>query len=104
MTGVAPTVRADLLEAGEKSFDRLKNINLKVQYFLSQLDALRMVDEVHSENRESEFDGITENRQYLIGIWIPPSINRGDYCISKAGITMMTAAYAARLAEFGINV
>jgi 3-oxoacyl-[acyl-carrier protein] reductase len=100
--GVAPTVRADLLEAGEESFDRLININLKGPYFLSQLVALRMVEQVKSGNLSSMGLPRIVNISSVSGY--APSINRGDYCISKAGIAMMTALYAARLAEYGINV
>jgi NAD(P)-dependent dehydrogenase (short-subunit alcohol dehydrogenase family) len=100
--GVAPTVRADILEAGEESFDRLLTINLKGPYFLSQLVALQMIEQVKSGNLSSmgmpRIVNISSVSEYA------PSINRGDYCISKAGIAMMTKLYAARLAEFGINV
>jgi 3-oxoacyl-[acyl-carrier protein] reductase len=99
--GVAPTVRADLLEAGEESFDRLININLKGPYFLTQLVARRMIE--HVGNRQSAIGNprivnITSVSAYAA------SVNRGDYCIAKAGLAMMTQLYAARLAEHGINV
>ena len=100
--GVAPTQRADILEAGEESFDRLININLKGPYFLSQLVALRMIEQVKSGNLSSMGLPRIVNISSISGY--APSVNRGDYCISKAGIGMMTALYAARLAEFGINV
>ena len=100
--GVAPTLRADILEAGEESFDRLININLKGPYFLSQLAALRMIEQVKSGNLSSMGLPRIVNISSVSGY--APSVNRGDYCITKAGIGMMTALYAARLAEFGINV
>ncbi|MCI0665424.1 MAG: 3-ketoacyl-ACP reductase [Acidobacteria bacterium] len=100
--GVAPMVRADILEAEEESFDRLININLKGPYFLSQLVALRMIEQVKSGNLSSMGLPRIVNISSVSGY--APSVNRGDYCISKAGIGMMTALYAARLAEFGINV
>lgn len=100
--GVAPSVRADLLEAGEESFDRLININLKGPYFLTQRVAQHMIEQV---------------RRGAVGAFGPPrivtissisaytaSVNRGDYCVAKAGLAMMTKLFAARLAEFGINV
>jgi 3-oxoacyl-[acyl-carrier protein] reductase len=100
--GVAPNVRADLLEAGEESFDRLINVNLKGPYFLTQLVARRMIEQIR--------------RGDLIAFGLPrivtitsvsvytASVNRGDYCVAKAGLAMMTALYAARLAEYGVNV
>lgn len=100
--GVAPNVRADILEAGEDSFDRLININLKGPYFLTQIVARRMIDRI--ERGEATAFGpprivtITSVSAYA------PSVNRGDYCVAKAGLAMMTALFAARLAQYGINV
>lgn len=100
--GVAPSVRADLLEAGEESFDRLININLKGPYFLTQLVARRMIEQVRSGDLNAfglpRIVTITSVSAYAA------SINRGDYCVAKAGLAMMTALYAARLAEYGVNV
>jgi 3-oxoacyl-[acyl-carrier protein] reductase len=100
--GVAPAVRADLLEASEESFDRLIRINLKGPYFLTQSVAGVMIDQVKSGNVGSfglpRIVTISSISAYTA------SVNRGDYCISKAGLSMMTALFAARLAEFGINV
>lgn len=100
--GVAPNVRADILEAGEESFDRLININLKGPYFLTQLVARQMLAQVQ-QTAVSNFGlprivTITSVSAYTA------SVNRGDYCVAKAGLAMMTALYAARLAEYGINV
>lgn len=100
--GVAPNVRADILEAGEESFDRLININLKGPYFLTQLVARQMITQVQ-QSLPSNFGmprivTITSISAYTA------SVNRGDYCVAKAGLAMMTALFAARLAEFGINV
>jgi len=99
--GVAPTVRADLLDASEESFDRLININLKGPYFLTQLVAKQLLKQVG--NRQSAIGNpkiinITSVSAYAA------STNRGDYCIAKAGLAMMTQLIAARLAEHGINV
>lgn len=100
--GVAPKVRADILEAGEESFDHLIDVNLKGPYFLTQLVARQMIGQVAA--------GQT-------GVYGPPRIvtitsisaytastNRGDYCVAKAGLAMMTRLFAARLAEHGIFV
>ena len=100
--GVAPSVRADLLEASEESFDRLININLKGPYFLTQAVARQMIQQVQS-GAETAFGRprivtITSISAYTA------SVNRGDYCVAKAGLGMMTALFAARLAEYGINV
>ena len=100
--GVAPNVRADLLEAGEESFDRLININLKGPYFLTQAVANHMIVQVKS-GQEGPFGPprivtVTSISAYTA------SVNRGDYCVAKAGLAMLTSLYAARLAEYGINV
>jgi 3-oxoacyl-[acyl-carrier protein] reductase len=100
--GVAPSVRADLLEAGEESFDRLININLKGPYFLTQLVARRMIEQIRRVDVSAfglpRIVTITSVSAYTA------SVNRGDYCVAKAGLAMMTALYAARLAEYGVNV
>src|SRR6266850_3499019 len=100
--GVAPDVRADILEASEASFDRLININVKGPYFLTQLVAKWMIE----QRRDGKSPGsvapkiitITSISAYTA------STNRGDYCISKAALSMLTPLYASRLAENGINV
>ena len=92
--GVAPDVRADILDASEESFDRLININLKGPYFLTQLVARAMI----AAKTPGKIVNITSVSAYTA------STNRGDYCVSKAGLAMMTKLYAARLAEHGINV
>lgn len=99
--GVAPDVRADILEAGEASFDRLIQINLKGPYFLTQLAAKWMIDQVRSRSdaeRRPKIVTVSSISAYTA------SVNRGDYCLSKAALSMLTQLYAARLAEFGINV
>ncbi len=100
--GVAPDVRADILEAGEESFDRLININLKGPYFLTQLVARQMIAQVQS-NAVSSY-GLPRIVTISSISAYTASVNRGDYCIAKAGLGMMTALFAARLAEYGINV
>ncbi len=99
--GVAPSVRADILEAGEESFDRLISINVKGPYFLTQLAAKWMIEEVRSEKsggRKPKIITVSSVSAYTA------STNRGDYCVSKAALSMLTPLFAARLAEFGINV
>lgn len=98
--GVAPSVRADILEASEESFDRLISINLKGPYFLTQRVAQEMIAQVEREpeGTKPQIVNITSVSAYTA------SVNRGDYCISKAGLGMMTALWAARLAEYRIRV
>jgi len=94
--GVAPDVRADLLEAGEESFDRVLGINLRGPYFLTQAVARRMI--TTSSTNPAKIVVISSISAYAA------SVNRGDYCVAKAGLAMMTRLYAARLAEHGIGV
>ncbi len=97
--GVAPDVRADVLEATPESFDRLMRINLRGPYFLTQRAANWMI-------KQRQADG--EMRPAIINVSSVSatvvSTNRGDYCISKAGVAMATQVWAARLGEFGIPV
>ncbi len=97
--GVAPAERADILESGEASFDRLISINLKGPYFLTQLAANWMADQYKAD---SGFTGAIINVSSVSATVV--SVNRGDYCISKAGIAMATRLWAARMAEFGVSV
>jgi 3-oxoacyl-[acyl-carrier protein] reductase len=97
--GVAPNVRADILDAGEESFDRLIEINLKGPYFLTQLVARHMIEQVEA--------GVVTAPKIVIVSSISAytaSVNRGDYCVAKAGLAMTAQLYAARLAGHGINV
>jgi 3-oxoacyl-[acyl-carrier protein] reductase len=98
--GVAPSVRADLLEAGEDSFDRLIGTNLKGPYFLTQQVARLMIDERARLGAGYAPVIITVNS---ISAYTA-SINRGDYCLSKAGLAMLTKLFAVRLADHGIGV
>ncbi len=92
--GMAPRERRDILDATEESFDELMSTNLKGPYFLTQLVARHM--------RDAKIEGrvafITSISAYTA------SVNRGEYCVSKAGLSMAVALWAARLAEFGIKV
>ena len=97
--GVAASPRADILDASEESFDRVVGINLKGPYFLTQLAARWMIEQ---RQADASFAGVIVNISSVSAT--EASINRGDYCISKAGIIMATQLWAHRLAEFGIAV
>ena len=97
--GVAPLARADILEATEESFERVLNINLKGPYFLTQSIANWMIEQKKRfPDRTFRIINISSISAYT------SSPYRGEYCVSKAGISMMTALYADRLAEYGIVV
>jgi len=97
--GVAPSKRADLLEATEESFDRVIGINLKGPYFLTQMVANWMIEQ-RKQRPERVFRIV--NTGSISAYTSSPA--RGEYCISKAGIGMMTKLYADRLAEYNIGV
>jgi 3-oxoacyl-[acyl-carrier protein] reductase len=97
--GVAPDVRADILDASPDSFDRLIRINLRGPYFLTQAAARWMVEQ---RKADAGFRGCIVNVSSVSAT--VASTNRGDYCISKAGVAMATRLWAARLAEFGVDV
>lgn len=97
--GVAPEVRADVLDASPESFDRLMRINLRGPYFLTQAAARWMVDQ---RGADGAFRGCVVNVSSVSAA--VASVNRGDYCVSKAGLAMATQLWAARLAEFGVDV
>lgn len=98
--GIAPRVRADLLDVTEESYREVNGINLDGPFFLSQLAAKWWL----SHPGESRLPGgyklifISSLSAYAI------SVNRGEYCVSKAGLAMTTQLFAARLAEHGIQV
>jgi NAD(P)-dependent dehydrogenase (short-subunit alcohol dehydrogenase family) len=99
--GSPPDARVDLLEAGEASFDRLIDVNLKGPYFLTQAAARWMIEQVSvgtMANYRPAVINITSVSAYAA------STDRGDYCVTKAGLAMITKLYAARLASEGINV
>ena len=97
--GVAPDVRADLLEASPESFDRLISINLRGPYFLTQAAAKWMIEQRAADHAMQA--AVVNVSSVSV---TEASINRGDYCISKAGVGMATQLWAARLGEFGIPV
>ncbi|MCS7033308.1 MAG: 3-ketoacyl-ACP reductase, partial [Phycisphaerae bacterium] len=107
--GVAPDVRADILDATEESFDRLIRINLRGPYFLTQAVAKWMIEQSR-RCQASAGSGAGADRARFVIVNVSSisaevaSVNRGDYCISKAGVAMATRLWAVRLAEFGIDV
>ncbi len=96
VAGVAPKVRNDILEMTEESYDFVMNINTKGTLFLTQLVANIM------KNNEGDRKGSIVNISSMSGY--TSSTSRGEYCISKAGVTMITTLFADRLAEYGITV
>ena len=97
--GVAPKVRADVLEATEESYQRVMRINLQGPYFLTQAAARWMVQQ---RQQDAGFAGCIVNISSISATVASPS--RGEYCISKAGVSMATKLWAARLGEFNIPV
>ena len=96
--GVAPAVRADLLESGEESFDRLIGINLKGPYFLTQAVARWMTEQKQQAGYQGAIVFVTSMSAAAA------SPNRGEYCVSKAGLAMTARLFAVRLAAVGIPV
>lgn len=95
--GITSLGRKDLLEATEESWDQVLGVNLKGPYFLSQRVAREML-----ARRQSLRSPAIINITSLSAATV--STNRGDYCISKAGMSMMTQLFGARLANDGIRV
>lgn len=113
--GVAPEARADILEASEESFDRLIAINVKGPYFLTQLAARWMIELAGMRSVASQPAPDRPGRSAMPAYQpkivtisslsaYTASTNRGDYCVSKAALAMLTPLFAARLAAHGINV
>jgi NAD(P)-dependent dehydrogenase (short-subunit alcohol dehydrogenase family) len=98
--GMAPRVRADILEASEESFEELMRVNLQGPYFLTQQVAKRWVQEHPACRIPSGFKVVFVTSTSADTV----SLNRGEYCISKAGLAMAVKLWAARLAEGGIQV
>jgi len=97
--GVAPIERKDILETTERSFDRVIAINLKGVFFLTQIVAKWMIEQKEKfPDREFVIVNISSVSSYAV------SINRPEYCISKAGISMMTKLFAIKLATWDIKV
>jgi 3-oxoacyl-[acyl-carrier protein] reductase len=96
--GIAPRIRADILEASEESFEELVATNLKGPYFLTQAVAQWMIRQQEQRREQRAIINISSVSATVA------SVNRGDYCITKAGIAMATTLWASRLTEYGIGV
>ncbi len=91
--GVAPKERKDILEITSEDFDYVTDINLKGTFFVTQKFVPLL-----TKNEKSRIVNISSMSAYTA------SVNRGEYCISKAGISMITKLFATRLAEYGVSV
>ena len=94
VAGVAPKVRNDLLSMTEESYDFVMNVNTKATLFLTQLAANEMI----RQGAGGSIVNISSCSAYT------SSVSRGEYCISKAGVSMITKLFADRLSEYGITV
>ncbi len=97
--GIAPKVRMDLLETTEESYDEVMTTNLKSAFFLSQLAAKEMIK---MKKNHPDFFAAIVNVSSISATVV--SINRGEYCVSKAGLSMVTQLFATRLGAEGIPV
>jgi NAD(P)-dependent dehydrogenase (short-subunit alcohol dehydrogenase family) len=95
--GITSLGRRDLLEATEESWNRVLDVNLKGPFFLCQHVAREMIGRLDRLDQPAIVN-ISSLSAYAL------STNRGDYCVSKAGLSMVTQLWAARLAEHGIRV
>lgn len=94
VAGVAPKERRDILAMTQESYDYVMDINLKGTFFLTQMASNKMID-AHNGGYICNISSMSEYTS---------SVNRGEYCISKAGLAMVTRLFADRLAEYGIMV
>lgn len=97
--GVAPEKRMDVLETTVESFDRVMSVNTKGPFFFTQRTAVRMIEQAK--------EGLLQNPCVVFISSISAewsSLNRAEYCMSKAAISQAAAVFADRLAEVGINV
>ncbi len=97
--GIAPKERRDVLGTTEESFDEVLSTNLKGNYFLTQDVANWMIEQ---KQADKNFTSCIINVSSISAT--VASVNRGEYCISKAGISMATQLFAVRLGEFNIPV
>ncbi|OGV50154.1 MAG: 3-ketoacyl-ACP reductase [Lentisphaerae bacterium GWF2_52_8] len=97
--GIAPAERRDLLDATEESFEKVIRTNLQGPYFLTQQAARWLVSQKESD---PSFPAAIINVSSVSATMV--SVNRGEYCLSKAGVAMATQLWAARLGEYGIPV
>ena len=96
--GVAPKLRMDLLDMTEESFDYVMQVNTKANMFLSQIVAKQMLKQNYIDKKRGTIINISSCSAVV------SSTNRGEYCVSKAGVSMLTLLYADRLASEGIFV
>ena len=97
--GIAPAKRVDLLEMTPESYDRILDTNLKAAFFMSQAAARLMISQIENKAIPSAtIINVSSISAYAA------NVNRGEYCISKAGLSMVTKLFAVRLAAYGINV
>lgn len=96
--GIAPRIRADLLEMTEESYDTVMGVNTKGTLFLTQLAARQMRTQTPERGVRGQIVNISSCSAYT------SSVSRGEYCISKAGVSMITQLFADRLADEGIPV
>jgi len=99
--GITSVGRRDILEATEESWDQVMGINLKGPFFLCQRAAQEMI-RLQQEGPPAAFNPTIVNVSSVSAYAI--STNRGDYCVSKSGMAMVTQLFAVRLAEHGIRV
>ena len=97
--GVAPKERRDILEATEESFQHMLSTNLQGPYFLTQAAANWMIGQ---RTEQADFWGCIINVSSISAT--VASVNRGEYCVAKAGLSMATQLFAARLGEYDIPV
>jgi NAD(P)-dependent dehydrogenase (short-subunit alcohol dehydrogenase family) len=97
--GIAPKERKDILEASEESFTHLLATNLQGPYFLTQAAANWMIEQ---QREDPGFKGCIVNVSSVSAT--VASVNRGEYCVAKAGLSMATQLFATRLGEFNIPV
>lgn len=97
--GIAPRERRDVLSTSETSFDEVLDTNLKSCYFLTQAAANWMIEQ---KAAQPDFSASIINISSISAT--VASVNRGEYCVSKAGISMVTQLFAARLGEYDIPV
>jgi NAD(P)-dependent dehydrogenase (short-subunit alcohol dehydrogenase family) len=95
--GITSVGRLDVLDAMEESWDRVLDVNLKGPFFLTQLAAREMI-RLRPHLKDPAIVNVSSVSAYAV------STNRGDYCISKAGLGMATQLWAVRLADHGIRV
>ena len=96
--GITSPGRKDILEADEVAFDLVMDVNLKGPFFLTKLAAPLLIESLREESNRGSVVFVSSISAEFV------SVNRGDYCLSKAALGMATKLWATRLAEFGVDV